>query len=124
MTSPHQYQPRRSARTLKTVAVVAPPGCDDVLDEVVDAGDYDVVFIESTDGAYSHIKQTLPRLVILVVHDDDPLGLQVLSMLKLDIETCNIPVVARFSRPPAGPVEALEWRTGEPAPGMMTLSMN
>jgi PleD family two-component response regulator len=108
---------------LKTVAVVAPRGCEDALDEVVDAGDYDVVFIESTDGAYSHIRQTLPHLVILVVHDDDPLGLQVLSMLKLDIETSNIPVIARFSRPAAAPVEALEWRSAEPAPGT-TLSMN
>jgi ActR/RegA family two-component response regulator len=108
---------------LKTVAVVAPRDSEDVMDAVVEAGDYDVVFIESTDRAYSHIKQTAPHIVILVVSVDDPASLQVLSMLTLDVETSKIPVITHFSQPAANEVEALHWREAELAP-RGALSMN
>src|SRR5262245_51110428 len=64
-----------------------------LLETVLDAGQYDVVFIESTEHAYSHIKRLSPHLVIVCLDIDDIDGFQVLSMLKLDPDTKNIPVV-------------------------------
>ena len=60
---------------------------------VLDAGQYDVVFVESTEHAYSHIKRLSPHLIIVCLDIDDIDGFQVLSMLKLDSETKGIPVV-------------------------------
>ena len=64
-----------------------------LLETVLDAGQYDVVFVESTEHAYSHIKRLTPHLIIVCLDIDDLDGFQVLSMLKLDPETRNIPVV-------------------------------
>jgi CheY-like chemotaxis protein len=64
-----------------------------LLETVLDAGQYDVVFVESTERAYTHIKQLTPRLIIVCLDIDDLDGFQVLSMLKLDPETRDIPVV-------------------------------
>jgi PleD family two-component response regulator len=64
-----------------------------VVESVLAAGHYDVVMIESTAHAYSHIKRVQPNLVILCVGLDDMEGFQVLSMLKLDEETRHIPVL-------------------------------
>jgi PleD family two-component response regulator len=65
----------------------------EVLETILDAGHYDVVFVESTERAYSQIKKVRPNLVILCVQIDDADGLQVLSMLKLDDDTRDIPVL-------------------------------
>ena len=65
----------------------------EVLERVLDAGNYDIVFVESSGHAYSQIKRVLPNLVILCVRIEDVDGFQVLSMLKLDEETRGIPVL-------------------------------
>jgi PleD family two-component response regulator len=65
----------------------------DMLETVLDAGHYDVVFVESSEHAYSQIKRVQPNLVILCVRIDETEGFQVLSMLKLDEETRGIPVL-------------------------------
>ncbi len=65
----------------------------DLLEAVLDAGHYDVVFVESSQHAYSQIKRVQPNLVVLCVRIDDADGFQVLSMLKLDAETREIPVL-------------------------------
>jgi CheY-like chemotaxis protein len=64
-----------------------------LLETVLDAGQYDVVFVESTEHAYSHIKRLSPNLIIVCLDIDEMDGFQVLSMLKLDNETKGIPVV-------------------------------
>src|SRR5580692_9502188 len=64
----------------------------DLLQSVLDAGHYDVVF-ESSEHAYSQIKRVQPDLVILGLHIDDADGFHVLSMLKLDEATRAIPVI-------------------------------
>ena len=64
-----------------------------VVEGVLSAGHYDVVFIESPAHAYSHIKRVQPNLVILCVRLEDPAGFHVLSMLKIDPETREIPVI-------------------------------
>jgi PleD family two-component response regulator len=64
-----------------------------LLETVLEAGHYDIVLVESTDRAYSHIKRVQPQLVILCTRLSEPDGFQVLSMLKLDEETRRIPVL-------------------------------
>ena len=68
-----------------------------ILEPVLDAGHYDVVFVESSTHAYSQIRRVQPDLVILCLEFDDAEGLHVLSMLKLDAETRDIPVVTYTS---------------------------
>jgi PleD family two-component response regulator len=77
----------------KVVIVNGGPEMLEMLEAVLDAGQYDVVFVESSEHAYSQIKRVQPNLVILCVRVDDPEGFQVLSMLKLDDETRAIPVL-------------------------------
>jgi CheY-like chemotaxis protein len=77
----------------KVVIVNGSPEILDLLDTVLDAGHYDVVFVESSAHAYSQIKRVQPNLVILCIRIDDADGFQVLSMLKLDDETRTIPVL-------------------------------
>src|SRR5437773_10926208 len=64
-----------------------------LLETVLDAGHYDVVFVEPSERAYSQIKRVQPNLVILCIRIDDPDGFQVLSMLKLDAANRDIPVL-------------------------------
>jgi PleD family two-component response regulator len=64
-----------------------------LLETVLDAGHYDVVFVESNEHAYSHIKRVQPNLVILCMGIEERDAFHVLSMLKLDDETRRIPVV-------------------------------
>jgi PleD family two-component response regulator len=52
-----------------------------------------MVFVESSDHAYSQIKKVLPNLVILCAHIEHLEGFQLLTMLKLDPETRDLPVL-------------------------------
>jgi PleD family two-component response regulator len=64
-----------------------------MLETVLDAGRYDMVFVESSDRAYSQIKRVLPNLVILCTRIEHLEGFHLLTMLKLDTETKDIPVL-------------------------------
>src|ERR671912_1396485 len=64
-----------------------------MLEAVLDAGRYDMVFVESSDHAYSQFKKVLPNLVILCARIENLEGFQLLTMLKLDGETRTIPVL-------------------------------
>ena len=81
------------APTQKVVIVNGNPEMLEMLETVLDAGHYDVVFVESSEHAYSQIKRVQPNLVVLCVRMDEGDGFQVLSMLKLDAETREIPVL-------------------------------
>ena len=65
----------------------------ELLESVLEAGHYDIVFVESSAHAYSQIKRVKPHLVILCVRIEDLDGFHVLSMLKLDADTRDIPVL-------------------------------
>jgi CheY-like chemotaxis protein len=81
------------AGTQKVVIVNGSTDMLALLETALDAGHYDVVFVESSEHAYSHIKREQPNLVILCIRIEDRDGFQVLSMLKLDDETRQIPVL-------------------------------
>jgi CheY-like chemotaxis protein len=84
----------------------------ELLESVLEAGHYDVVFVESTEHAYSQIKRVQPNLVILCVQIDNPHGLQVLSMLKLDRDTRAIPVLTYTTQ---GDGQGTDEETQEPS---------
>jgi CheY-like chemotaxis protein len=83
----------RTAVTQKVVVINDSPEVLQLLETVLEAGQYDVVFVESNEHAYSQVKRVRPDLVILCMRIDDMGGFQVLSMLKLDGETRGIPVL-------------------------------
>jgi PleD family two-component response regulator len=64
-----------------------------MLEAVLDAGRYDMVFVESSDQAYSRIRKVLPNLVIVCARIEQLESFQLLTMLKLDAETRDIPVL-------------------------------
>ena len=84
---------REPLATQKVVIVNGSPDTLPLLETVLDAGHYDVMFVESTEQAYSHIKREQPNLVILCLRFDEADGFQILSMLKLDEATRDIPIV-------------------------------
>jgi CheY-like chemotaxis protein len=69
----------------------------DMVQPVLTAGRYDVVFVESNAHAYSHIKRERPALIILCLDMHERDGFHVLSMLKLDEETRSIPLLTCLS---------------------------
>ena len=94
MTTTDVRTPMTVRSTSQQVVVVSKQSqLNGLLETVLDAGQYDVVFVESTEHAYSHIKRLTPHLIIVCLDIDDLDGFQVLSMLKLDDETKYIPVV-------------------------------
>ena len=82
-----------AAGTQKVVIVNGSPQILELLENVLEAGRYDIVFVESSAHAYSQIKRVQPNLVILCVRIDSMETFQVLSMLKLDEDTRNIPLL-------------------------------
>jgi CheY-like chemotaxis protein len=81
-------------RVLRKVAIVN--GSTDVLEvleTVLDAGQYDLAFVDASARAYSQIRTMQPDLVILCVRIEDLEGFHLLSMLKMDDETRSIPVL-------------------------------
>jgi len=94
MTTTDVRTPMTVRSTSQQVVVVSKESqLNGLLETVLDAGQYDVVFVESTEHAYSHIKRLTPHLIIVCLDIDDLDGFQVLSMLKLDEDTKGIPVV-------------------------------
>ena len=83
----------QSAHVQKVVVVNGNATVLGMLESVLDAGRYDMVFVEPGDRAYSRIKQIEPNLVILCTRIDEPIGFQLLTMLKLDPDTRHLPVL-------------------------------
>jgi CheY-like chemotaxis protein len=123
---------RRAERTLPgagTQRVMIVNGSAEMLgllESVLDAGRYDVVFVESIAHAYSHIKRVQPDLVILCIRIDEMGGFQVLSMLKLDEETRDIPVLTYTTEFEGQPCDDDPEESAEeelfPAPPMLRLN--
>ena len=85
------------AHTQKVVVVNGSAEALGVFETLFDAGHYDMVFVESSDRAYSTVKRELPNLVVLCTRVEDLEGVQLLTMLKLDPETRDIAVLSYTS---------------------------
>jgi PleD family two-component response regulator len=84
---------RTSVAVQKVVVVNGNSDVLGMLESVLDAGRYDMVFVESGDRAYSQIKKVQPNLVIVCARIEQAESFQLLTMLKLDAETRTIPVL-------------------------------
>jgi CheY-like chemotaxis protein len=80
--------------TQKVVVVNGSAEALSVLETLLDAGHYDMVFVESSDRAYSTIKRVQPNLIVLCTGVEALDGVQLLTMLKLDAATRDIPVLS------------------------------
>src|SRR5215470_14364094 len=83
--------PAKSARSVLVISTEPQP--PQVLETIMKAGEYDVVFIESTTRAYSRIKRAIPDAVVVCLGPYDNDAFQFLSMMALDRATSSIPVV-------------------------------
>lgn len=110
----------------KLVIVNATTGMLELVETALDAGHYDVVFVESSAHAYSQIKRMQPNLVILCMRIEDAAGFRVLSMLKLDDETRDIPVLTYTTQFEGQDIEyeAPEPSDAERASALSALRMN
>lgn len=91
---PQMTEMRRTTPPIQKVVVVN--GNREVfgtLESVLESGRYDMVFVEPGNRAYSQVKAVQPDLVVLCTRIERLEGLQVLTMLKLDPETRDIPVL-------------------------------
>jgi CheY-like chemotaxis protein len=93
LTTSYASAPAKETAVDRVVVVSKQSQLDGLLETVIAAGQYDIVFVESTEHAYSHIKRLAPRLIIVCLDIDDIDGFHVLSMLKLDPDTRLIPVI-------------------------------
>ncbi len=82
-----------AATTQKVVIVNGNQELMQLSETVLAAGHYNIVFAESSEHAYSHIKREQPNLVILFIRMENASDFRVLSMLKLDPDTESIPVL-------------------------------
>lgn len=78
----------------KVVVVNGTPDVLDLLESALEGGRYDLLFADASQFAYSLIAKEQPNLVVLCTAIDRTDGFQLLSMLKLDPQTRQIPVVA------------------------------
>jgi PleD family two-component response regulator len=90
----------------KVVVVNGNTAVLETLEAALDAGRYDMVFVESDERAYSQIKNVVPNLVILCARIDQPQAFQLLTMLKLDPETRSIPVLTFTTEQDGGDSDA------------------
>jgi DNA-binding response OmpR family regulator len=82
---------------MRTQAVALVNGTPDIvasLESLFEGGHYDVVFPKLHADAYLEIKRLRPERVILCTTLEDRDALQLLTMLRLDRATRDIPVVA------------------------------
>jgi CheY-like chemotaxis protein len=92
-TSPVLLAKASSRPTQKVVVVNGTSDVLDLLESVLDGGRYDLLFADAFQHAYSLVVKEQPNLVVLCTAIDRTDGFQLLSMLKLDPQTRQIPVV-------------------------------
>lgn len=82
-------------RPLRQSVVIVNGGLEvvDVLDGSVGPGGYDISFVHAGHRTHDRIKALAPHLIVLCTRLDDPMGFQLLTMLKLDPDTRQIPVL-------------------------------
>jgi len=76
------------------VVVCRDPRREELFDALLDdPRDFDMIFVESVARGYARIKELRPDLVVVFTSMDDQESFQLLSMLALDHDTRDIPIV-------------------------------
>ena len=99
-----------TSKTVRTLMVVGREPDERVLETVTETGGYDVILVEPTATAYSRIKRLAPSVVVLTMAPDDLEACQLMSMLKLDRATSQIPVFTCLLEPAPANSDVLESR--------------
>ena len=113
--------------TRRVVVVDGNTNVLDLLEPALGAGHYDMVFVESSMNAYGEIKKLEPHLVVVCARFDRPDAFQLLTMLKLDATTREIPVLTwttESDEPDATTIGELAEQEGEAALMRPSLRMN
>jgi DNA-binding NtrC family response regulator len=98
--------PRRSPKTV--VLVSQQPQFTELASGLLaDAGDYDVIAVESLAHAYSRIKRLTPDLVMVFFSIEDAAPCQLLTMLTMDEALVHVPVMTCVTPPEADAVEEM-----------------
>src|SRR5688500_20130130 len=91
MTTTDVRTPMTVRATSQQVVVVSKQSqLNGLLETVLDAGQYDVVFVESTEHAYSYIKRLTLHLIIVWLDIGDSDGFQGRSMVKMGDGTTGL----------------------------------
>jgi DNA-binding response OmpR family regulator len=94
---------------VRKVAVVdSDPATLMIVTMTLDAGAYDLLPVESRRDAYGDLRHFGPDLIVLCPRPDSPEACQLLTLLKLDALTHDIPVVT-FAREEDGD-NVCEWQ--------------
>lgn len=65
-----------------------------VVEPVLDGRSYDVEFVDSDDEPYATIAALKPDIVVVSLELENETGFQLLTMLRLDPDTADIPVLS------------------------------
>ena len=90
----------------ETIVVVGSPELRPPLEDLVGNGAYRVTFLESIKGAHGQIAETPPDRIFLCCRSDDMSGFELLSMLKTDRRTREIPAFTCLEVAAAAPASA------------------
>ena len=82
---------------VRTVALVGRYAHQLLHTTLPEVDDFEVCVIESIAHAYTKIKRVRPDLVVVCLASDDADACRVLSMLAMDRDTAQIPVVTYFT---------------------------
>ena len=80
----------------KQLAVFVGGGTDALafVEPILSGRSYDVEFVDSDDEPYATIAALKPDIVVVSLDMDNETGFQLLTMLRLDPETAQIPVLS------------------------------
>ena len=89
---------RPGGRTRRTtpprrVIFVGVPETSFVLDDVLEPGTYELLFITAPETAYPEIIRAMPDHVVMCLEADDETSLQLLTMLSVDPRTRRLDVI-------------------------------
>lgn len=107
-------RPAHVSPAQRVVLVNGDPDVVRMLDTVLASGHYDMVFVPPDGRAYEQIRQVRPDLVVLRSELRTAADLEILTMLKLDPATRDIPVMTIAVEAEDEPAPALD---EVPAPG-------
>jgi len=85
----HRTTPPRRQR----VVFVGVPETSVVLDDVLEPGTYDLLFVTAPETAYPEILRAMPDHVVICLEADDETSLQLLTMLAIDPRTGRLNVI-------------------------------
>ena len=91
-------QGMETSRRRGTVAVVTTRALEFQLASVLHAAGHNLVLIGSMTNAYSQIRCVTPDLIIVYFSCNEVEGCQLLSMLALDRDTSQVPVVTYITK--------------------------